>query len=363
MAPKSIADAPFPLSCGDLVFLGVIYDFGSVDTRCASSLLVRSGSGQTAAPGSLVPVSPAVLVHNASGVPVPGVTVIFRVTEGGGTIVGPVATTDKNGVASIGNWRLGQSEGTNRLVARLYVGELPKTQTFYPESVEFTAMATTTVPALTGHIVFACGFAFNGFPTHEEICVMGPDQSIRQLTNTSYPTVNLQPAWSRDGTKIAFFRSENTTTTGIYVMNANGSNILHLTTGIDQFPTWSPDGSKIAFDRAEEIYLMNADGSDIWNLTNSSAHDAHPAWSPDGTRIAFASDRGGYWDIWVMNTDGTGLKQLTNTPEADQRPAWSPDGSAIAFASPTGTKGNMEVYIMNSDGTGVRRITYNPRYG
>ena len=85
--------------------------------------------------------------------------------------------------------------------------------------------------------------------------------------------------------------------------------------GFDRSPAWSPDGSRIAFesfrDRNHEIYVMNADGSDVIQLTDNRGFDRSPAWSPDGSRIAFDSDRDGNDEIYVMNADGSGQTNLT----------------------------------------------------
>jgi Tol biopolymer transport system component len=123
-----------------------------------------------------------------------------------------------------------------------------------------------------------------------------------------------------------------------------------------------PEG-RIAFvsdrDGNLEIYVMNADGSGITNLTNHPGEDRDPAWSPDGTRIAFSSDRGGNEDIWVMNADGSGLVNLTNDPNADRTPAWSPDGTRIAFSSDRAGKGFDDIWVMNADGTEPIQLTDN----
>ena len=87
---------------------------------------------------------------------------------------------------------------------------------------------------------------------------------------------------------------------------------------------------KIAFssdrDGNGEIYVMDADGSNLTRLTNNPANDGFfgVAWSPDGTRIAFVSERDGNWEIYVMNADGSGLSRVTDNLAVDQNPAWSP---------------------------------------
>jgi len=121
-------------------------------------------------------------------------------------------------------------------------------------------------------------------------------------------------------------------------------------------PAWSPDGTKIAFSSNRsgnyDVWVMNADGTGLRNLTNDPAYDSKPVWSPDGIRIAFVSDRSGNKDIWVVNADGSGTpQQLTNLTIIDTDPTWSPDNSKIAFAS--NRSDNFDIWLINSDGTGT----------
>ncbi len=106
---------------------------------------------------------------------------------------------------------------------------------------------------------------------------------------------------------------------------------------LDSAPTWSPDGTRIAFEHAaaatltpgsstepeqKDILVMNADGSDVQQLTDSPGKDEGPVWSPDGTKIAFSSDRDGQQEIYVMNADGTRPRRLTDNPARDESADW-----------------------------------------
>ncbi|MBN1217848.1 MAG: PD40 domain-containing protein [Anaerolineae bacterium] len=198
----------------------------------------------------------------------------------------------------------------------------------------------------------------DGDANNVEIYVMNADGS-GQTNLTNDPASDAFPSWSPDGKYIVFMRNAD-----IYIMNADGSRLKNLTgtPGSEYNPHWSPDGSKIVFESAgvgnTEIYLMNIDGSQITRLTDYPNLDWNPAWSPDGTHIAFESDRDGNNEIYLMNADGTGVIRLTNNPATDNHPTWSPDGSHIAFVS--FRDGNSEIYVMNIDGSGLMNLTNNP---
>ena len=116
----------------------------------------------------------------------------------------------------------------------------------------------------------------------------------------------------------------------------------------------SEDG-KIAFESDRdgdlEIFVMNADGTGVTQLTNNDADDWHPVWSPNGKQIAFQGDRDGDDEIFVMNADGTGGTQLTDHDADDWGPVWSPNGKQIAFQSDR--YGDDEIFVMDADGSNV----------
>lgn len=164
----------------------------------------------------------------------------------------------------------------------------------------------------------------------------------------------MSPAWSPDGSKIAFGSGRNGSW-DIYVMNDDGSGLTMLTSELarDDEPAWSPDGTRIAFtsnrDGDFEIHVMNADGSGVIQLTDHPAQDGNPAWSPDGSRIAYTSDRDGNNELYAMNADGTNTVRLTNVPDEAIHPEWSPDGRKILF-----TRTDAGQYVMNADGSDLR---------
>ncbi|MDE2975773.1 MAG: Ig-like domain-containing protein [Gemmatimonadota bacterium] len=170
---------------------------------------------------------------------------------------------------------------------------------------------------------------------------------LRRLTNNGDD--DLYPAWSPDGTEIAFY-SDRDDNWEVYAMDADGSNQTRLTNNraLDGAPAWSRSGDSIAFESNRdgnwEIYVMDADGSDQERLTNNSDRDEYPEWSPDGTEIAFHSNRDGNWEVYLMDADGSNQDNLTNNSAWDALPAWSPDGTEIVFMSRR--DGDFEIYVM-----------------
>ncbi|MBI4752594.1 MAG: PD40 domain-containing protein [Acidobacteria bacterium] len=175
--------------------------------------------------------------------------------------------------------------------------------------------------------------------------------------------------WSPDGSQIVF-TSRRDGNSEIYVMDADGSNQTRLTNhpADDFLPCWSPDGTKIAFTTDRDgafssIYVMNSDGSNPMKVgTFTGGPEGTQAWSPDGTRFAFTRYLGGtsaiHAEIFVMNVDGTNAVRLTTNSVVDDQPNWSPDGTQIVFG--TGRDGNGEIYVINTDGSNPTRLTSHP---
>ena len=147
----------------------------------------------------------------------------------------------------------------------------------------------------------------------------------------------LEPAWSPDGSRIAF-SSKRSGTFDIYVMNADGTGTTRLTSTKedDSHPTWSPDGRRIAFARSPgDIFVMSADGSRAQPISDPAVEEVEPAWSPDGTWIAYTRRTRGtpIREVWLLRPDGSGQQAVTKQGAVATAPAWSPDGARIAFSS------------------------------
>jgi Tol biopolymer transport system component len=191
-------------------------------------------------------------------------------------------------------------------------------------------------------------------PEHDDLCdpfpsirVMNADGTGKtELLRTFKDVTSL--TWSADGSKIAFASAPpfSPFDLRISVMNGDGSDLTELTRG--NYPAWSPDGSRIAFidyhqvrDHGNfEVFTIRPDGTGLTRLTHSEPRELilfeAPSWSPDGSRLVFFMERPDR-DLFTVNADGTGFRNITNStcflPEGacELFPVWSPDGTKILF--------------------------------
>ena len=209
-----------------------------------------------------------------------------------------------------------------------------------------------------------------------------------------------QPAWSPDGTRIAFW-SYSPPTRGIWVAESDGQDAQQLTFDGER-PVWSPLGTRIAYiNGALDLCVMDPDGTD--QTTLHVGIDYSPTWAPDESQIAFSSWNGPNtnYDIYIYDFASQSVSQLTFSPDADEyelswspdgtkilyeggrsgleyiflsdpgnpvslnressswSPVWSPDGSKIAF-SKYGTGGRFDIFTINPDGSDLINITQTP---
>ena len=206
-----------------------------------------------------------------------------------------------------------------------------------------------------------------------ELYVMDVESGeTRQLTENA--SRDGDPTWSPDGKRIAFVRADYWATdnveTSLRVVEEDGSGeetLVQERQGVFLgSPAWSPDGTRIAFTRASftgrtlelTLNVMRSDGSNVTQITDEAAQ---PAWSPDGKQIAFVNiaDRSG--EIYVADANGQNLTRLTKSKANDTAPAWSPDGKQIVFSSDRSNpeEDEIELHMVPASGGAPKRLTRN----
>ncbi len=189
--------------------------------------------------------------------------------------------------------------------------------------------------------------------------------SATQALPTVSPTPTTMQPLSGSGGGVIAFVSDRKGSQDIYSMNADGSDQRQLTTtsSNDGWPSWSPDGAQIVFHKIKPsgstLNILDIASGEIFPLVvGGSGNKWEPAWSHDGKKIAFSNQpRNSFGNLYLIELPGNNKLRLTNTDSTDGGPVWSADDSMIAFYSDR--DGNMEVYLMESDGSNQRRLTDN----
>jgi TolB protein len=210
--------------------------------------------------------------------------------------------------------------------------------------------------------------AFNGLtksPESWQIMMYSLDLG-RVVSFPRHAGGNYSPAWSSDGTKIAFSSSMGTGSPEIYIADASGANARRLTDGRkDISPVFNPrTNAQIAFVSGRtglpQIYIMDADGSNVQRVTDQG-YAVSPSWSPNGLLLAFSWVRNygpgilGGADIYVMDIASRQIVQLTHDAGRNDYPSWSPDGRHIVFQSKRG--GTEQIWSVLADGTHLQQLT------
>lgn len=166
-------------------------------------------------------------------------------------------------------------------------------------------------------------------------------------------------------TKIAFATGRKMNRE-IAIVDYDGQNFRQLTdtNALNISPTWSPGGDYLLFtsfiSSNPDLVRMNMDSGKLnWIGERQGLHSA-PAWSMERNKIAITYSVNGNPDIYTMDSDGRNWQRLTQSPAIDSAPSWSPTGNQIAFTSDR--SGNPQIYVMDAEGGNVRRLTFEGTY-
>lgn len=192
-----------------------------------------------------------------------------------------------------------------------------------------------------------------------EIYTVQSDRStLMRLTDNL--SRDLSPALSPDGHNIVFVSDRNPPARNLYLMDKDGKNVKPLTQNnlYEESPEWAPDGKRILFTRQlpdsldtshsgnGEIFIIDANGGNERRLTHKPGYDSGAKFSPNGKQIAFyGQSEEGTWDLFIMDAEGHGLYNLTQDSIECYSPDWSPDGRWLIYTA--GNKGIYNIWKIN----------------
>ena len=209
---------------------------------------------------------------------------------------------------------------------------------------------------------------------NEEIYSMKANGDMQRNLSNNQASDRL-PNLSPDGKSLLFVSDRDDAQGEIYVSDPEMKDIKRLTNNLffEDAAFWSPNGKEIIFSRDlkipgdtsklnvsnGEIFIMQADGSEVRRLTNRPGFDGGPVFSPNGKQIAFyGKSENGNYDIFLMSSAGEKIQNLTNDAAEDYSPGWSPDGEWLVYTS--GSKGKYDIWIMRLSDRERRQLTQGP---
>ncbi|MDQ3822672.1 MAG: PxKF domain-containing protein, partial [Actinomycetota bacterium] len=178
----------------------------------------------------------------------------------------------------------------------------------------------------------------------------------RLVSPASFSSDDAEPSWSPDGTQIAFASTRPFNGSWhVWVVGADGSGLRQVTTELGTAPAWSPDGAEIAYvGPGQAVVAVRPDGTGRREITAPPAgySDGHPSWSPDGSRLVFTRRPtfGTAAQLYVVDADGSNVRQLTFGSAASFFPSWSPDGTQIVFTQ------ERQLHVIGADGSGMQPL-------
>jgi TolB protein len=237
-------------------------------------------------------------------------------------------------------------------------------------------LSHATAPGTNGRIAFS-RYRLHDAPYQAEIFVVNSDGSgERKVTHAPRGTVDGEPDWAPDGSRIVFQRCRGQSVCQIWSVRPDGRGLRRLspscprgsavaTCVYDLSPVYSPDGRHIAFTRYRGPKLVGVVVADanLRHVRRVGPGWEPDGWSPDGKRLVFGWKPANRPAVYVSNSDGTGRHPVTPWQlRAGDHPDWSPDGTRILFntgvTGPAGVHNKGNLYTVRPDGTGLRQLTH-----